>query len=580
MSSDGSSSQAIPFDVPSVAEMSALLAQYEFEKLAAFGGMGAVYKARQASLDRPVAIKILPPAFGAEPEFAERFKSEARAMARLNHTNIVTVYDFGITSEGHLYLVMEWVEGHTIHELIQKGSIPVRKVANLAVQLCDALHFAHSHKILHRDIKPGNIMVNQEEQVKVADFGLARPITGEAEENPYGTPDYAAPEIMAKAAVDQRADIYAAGVVLYEMLTGRVPRSPRRSVTDFAPVSTRWDEIVAKATDPKPELRYQDVREMRTAIMMAVAQSSGAPLPVAVKVEEEHSRGRGLGGVKWAAMAAVLLVSAVGGAWVLRSVNDKVSEAGEQAENGPAKPRKPKKEKTEPVDEPAVPAVTATPAPENPPKPAEPSAGTPEPVKPAMPEKPALTVAPATEPMKPAEPAPAPMPAADDPQAILASLEEKDPEIVQLIAGFGTEWEANPEVNTSLARKDLTGKYIPALQRSLAGLATEQRDHVLSEISLVANNQPLREPSDTWPPVLKQLRQTYDAQVGAIESKAAAAAQPVRAAQSAALAALAQKRAAAGDAAGARRAEIVASALSKVQSAPSLQAIKQAAGGF
>ncbi|OYW74182.1 MAG: hypothetical protein B7Z37_18990, partial [Verrucomicrobia bacterium 12-59-8] len=235
--------------------MAALLPQYAFEKLAAFGGMGAVYKARQVSLDRLVAIKILPPEFGQQEDFADRFKSEARAMAKLNHTHIVGVYDFGITKEGHLYLVMEWVEGQTLHTLIQNGSIPVRKAANLAMQLCDALAFAHHNKILHRDIKPGNIMISEDDQVKVADFGLARPITGEAEENPFGTPDYAAPEILGKGAVDQRADIFAAGVVLYEMLTGRVPQRPRRSVQDFAPLSPRWDELIDKATHADPAQR-------------------------------------------------------------------------------------------------------------------------------------------------------------------------------------------------------------------------------------------------------------------------------------------------------------------------------------
>ena len=263
-----------PFDVPSVEEMNAILPQYAFEKLAAYGGMGAVFRGRQRSLDRLVAIKILPPEFGAEPEFAERFKSEARAMAKLNHTNVVGVYDFGITTGGHLYLVMEWIEGPTLHELIHKGSIPVRKVAHLGMQLCDALAYAHSHKILHRDIKPGNIMINQDDQVKVADFGLARPITGEAEENPFGTPDYAAPEIMARQAVDQRADIFAAGVVLYEMLTGRVLKSPRRSVTEYAPVSKRWDDLIDQATHADPAKRIQDALELRARISQVITPNT------------------------------------------------------------------------------------------------------------------------------------------------------------------------------------------------------------------------------------------------------------------------------------------------------------------
>ena len=255
--------------------MNAYLPQFKFEKLAACGGMGAVYKAYQESLDRRVAVKILPPEFGAEKEFADRFKVEARAMAKLNHTNIVGVYDFGITEGGHLYLVMEWIEGRSLHDLIHKGGLSLRKATNLAMQLCEALTFAHEHQIIHRDIKPGNIMVNDSDHVKVADFGLARPVSDEAEqENPFGTPDYAAPEIRGGSVVDHRVDIYAAGVVLYEMLTGTIPGEPRRSVTEFAKISTRWDGIIARAIDPDPDKRYQDAGELRAHINMAMKQAA------------------------------------------------------------------------------------------------------------------------------------------------------------------------------------------------------------------------------------------------------------------------------------------------------------------
>lgn len=255
--------------------MNAYLPQFTFEKLAACGGMGAVYKAYQESLDRRVAVKILPPEFGAEKEFTDRFKVEARAMAKLNHTNIVGVYDFGITGGGHLYLVMEWIEGQSLHDLIHKGSLSLRKATNLAMQLCEALTFAHEHQIIHRDIKPGNIMVNASDHVKVADFGLARPVSDEAEqENPFGTPDYAAPEIRGGSVVDHRVDIYATGVVLYEMLTGTIPGEPRRSVTEFAKISTRWDSIIAKAIDPDPEKRYQDAGELRAHINVAMKQAA------------------------------------------------------------------------------------------------------------------------------------------------------------------------------------------------------------------------------------------------------------------------------------------------------------------
>lgn len=273
------SQEAPTFDVPSIEEMSAYLPQFKFEKLAACGGMGAVYKAYQDSLARRVAVKILPPKFGAEPAFAERFKTEARAMAKLNHTNIVGVYDFGMTPGGHLYLVMEWIEGRSLHDLIHKTNLPLRKATNLAMQLCEALSFAHEHGIIHRDIKPGNIMVNDADHVKVADFGLARPPNEAEEDNPMGTPDYAAPEIRGGSVTDHRVDIFAAGVVLYEMLTGRVPETPRRPVTIYAKVSPRWDEIIAKAIHPDPDKRYQDAGEFRAHINIAMKQEAGVQVP-------------------------------------------------------------------------------------------------------------------------------------------------------------------------------------------------------------------------------------------------------------------------------------------------------------
>lgn len=271
------------FDVPSVEEMASYLPQFRFEKLAACGGMGAVYKAYQDSLARWVAVKILPPKFSAEQGFAERFKSEARAMAKLNHTNIVGVYDFGITPGGHLFLVMEWIEGRSLHHLIYKTNLPPRKAMNLAMQLCEALSFAHSHGIIHRDIKPGNIMVNDADQVKVADFGLARPGQQMEEDNPMGTPDYAAPEICGGSVTDHRVDIFAAGVVLYEMLARRVPENPRRPITLFAKVASRWDEIVAKAIHADPDKRFQDASEMRAFINVAMKQEAGIALPEAIE---------------------------------------------------------------------------------------------------------------------------------------------------------------------------------------------------------------------------------------------------------------------------------------------------------
>ncbi len=571
MSQDLSAQHQPPFDVPSVEEMAALLPQYAIEKLAAFGGMGAVYKARQVSLDRPVAIKILPPEFGMQEDFADRFKSEARAMAKLNHTHIVAVYDFGLTQEGHLYLVMEWVEGNTLHTLIQNGSIPVKKAARLAMQLCEALAFAHQHKILHRDIKPGNIMISNDEQVKVADFGLARPITGEAEENPFGTPDYAAPEILGKGAVDQRADIFAAGVVLYEMLTGRVPQQPRRSVQEFAPLSPLWDELIDKATHPEQAKRFQDVSEFRAHIAKLINEAAQSVRVVEVVGDEP----KGKGAIKplhliLIGVAVVVIGIVLAGMFREEPAKEKprrkkaVVSSSEAADEPNQKPKKtiveePAKKaepvKTEPVV--VVPAV-------------DPEMKKPEPEPPA---KSMVAVVPAPAPSPAPEPVVIPPP--ETPLQAIQRLEERDPELAQMISAFGAEWSANTEIDMEPELRELAGKYIPALQRGLTGTIADQRDFILSEISHVANREPLSEPDLLWPAVLKTLRKAYDAQRGTIQASANEAEQKMREAQCEVVSQKARERAAAGNAEAAKRAEAVAAALARLKTAPSLKAVKE-----
>jgi serine/threonine protein kinase len=556
-----------PFDVPSVEEMNAILPQYAFEKLAAYGGMGAVFRGRQRSLDRLVAIKILPPEFGAEPEFAERFKSEARAMAKLNHTNVVGVYDFGITTGGHLYLVMEWIEGPTLHELIHKGSIPVRKVAHLGMQLCDALAYAHSHKILHRDIKPGNIMINQDDQVKVADFGLARPITGEAEENPFGTPDYAAPEIMARQAVDQRADIFAAGVVLYEMLTGRVLKSPRRSVTEYAPVSKRWDDLIDQATHADPAKRIQDALELRARISQVITPNTESVAVLEVVADAVAVPGKKAIAPMHLAMIGAALIIVLG------------IVIGTLAKPEPEKPRKQKIAAQKPEVKPS-PKVKSKSEPlmvKDSEKKPEPLVGMPQSESKKKASQP-LTSAPSMA-VAPAPVQPPPEPAPETPLEAMQRLEARDPELTKLVTAFAQEWAANDVLDTELERRDLAAKYIPALQRSLTGLAPEQRDQVLSEISRVANDEPLDEPDSTWPLVLTNLRLTYDEQIGAIQAQANAAAEKMRAAQCALVVEKAKERAAAGKTEAAKLAEVVAAELAKLKAAPSLRALKESAAG-
>ena len=253
---------------PAVAEIAPLFPAYEIEALIGRGGMGAVYRARQPSLDRLVAIKLLPLEISVDEEFAERFRREARTLARLQHPHILALHDFGTTSEGHLFFVMDYVDGTDLARLIADGALDVTRVLEVVKQVCKALQFAHGHGVVHRDIKPSNILVDRSGWVKVGDFGLAqiseaddRTGTGAA----LGTPDYAAPEQM-RGTADHRADIYSLGVMFYEMLTGDVPRGVFEPPSSKVPVDARLDGVVLRALHEEPERRYQQADELREAV--------------------------------------------------------------------------------------------------------------------------------------------------------------------------------------------------------------------------------------------------------------------------------------------------------------------------
>lgn len=234
--------------------------------------MGAVYKGTQKSLDRPVAIKILP----AEMEehdrsFIERFKNEARAMAKLTHPGIVAVYDSGETADGTPYIVMEFIEGTDVARMVAKqGRLRTEHAMAIACHVCDALAYAHERGIIHRDIKPANIMVGYDGVVKVADFGLAKMTqdnnSGLTQSGmALGTLYYMAPESLTLGtAVDHRADIYAVGIMLYQMLTGKLPQGlfelPSLQIAGLDP---RFDDIIGRAICEDREQRYQSVLEMR-----------------------------------------------------------------------------------------------------------------------------------------------------------------------------------------------------------------------------------------------------------------------------------------------------------------------------
>ena len=247
---------------PAPEDLARLLPQYHIESLLGAGGMGAVYKGRQAALDRPVAIKLLPAEIAADPQFVARFQREARTLAKLQHPGIVTVYDFGQTSAGHLYFVMEFVDGTDLHRILHApGGVNPAQALELISQICDALHYAHEKGVIHRDIKPGNILVNTQSRAKLADFGLARPVKEEsamltASNVIMGTAAYMAPE-QHEGHSDQRADIYALGVMLYEMLCGQRPGGAFDPPSHRVQVDVRLDGVVLKALQQAPERRYR-----------------------------------------------------------------------------------------------------------------------------------------------------------------------------------------------------------------------------------------------------------------------------------------------------------------------------------
>lgn len=271
---------------PSIEELSGHITGYEVEALIGQGGMGAVYLGRQKSLDRRVAIKILPPQIATRAGFRERFGQEGRALAKLNHPNIVAVYDFGQAGP-YAMLVMELVEGANLREVLAQGRLSPAEALEIIPQLCDALSYAHDEGVVHRDIKPENLLFDGRGRLKITDFGLAKLVssktaadaeaattatdaarTPDPTQGVVGTVHYMAPEQLENpGSVDNRADIYAMGVVFYEMLTGELPigrfEPPSRLVTGTSPqglpaiaIDVRLDEVVLRALEKHPEKRY------------------------------------------------------------------------------------------------------------------------------------------------------------------------------------------------------------------------------------------------------------------------------------------------------------------------------------
>jgi serine/threonine protein kinase len=275
---------------PANEELAAAFPELEILELIGQGGMGFVYKARQAKLERLVALKILPQSLAADPTFAERFTREARLLARLNHPNIVTIHDFG-QAKGLFYLVMEFVDGVNLRQAMRVGRFTPQQALAVVPRICDALQFAHNEGILHRDIKPENILLDSKGRVKIADFGIAklvaietqalastgsgasgktgapRPPTLTETGKTLGTPHYMAPEQLEHPEdVDQRADIYSLGVVFYEMLTGELPLGRFAPPSEKSAVDARVDEVVLRALEKEREYRQKSAGEVKSQV--------------------------------------------------------------------------------------------------------------------------------------------------------------------------------------------------------------------------------------------------------------------------------------------------------------------------
>jgi serine/threonine-protein kinase len=261
--------------------------RYVIERAIARGGMAEVFLARDQYLDRSVAVKILFPEFARDPAFVERFRREAQSAAMLNHPNIVGVYDYG-QERGSYFIVMEYVEGRSLRDILRdEGPLPAMTAARITAETAAALDFAHRHGVIHRDVKPGNVLITAAGQVKVADFGIAANPTDAKQGltqtgSVIGTATYFSPEQAQGYQVDGRTDVYALGIVLYEMLTGRAPFigespvavamkhvreqavPPSQYVPDLPPDLER---IVLKAMAKDLATRYQSAEELRADLV-------------------------------------------------------------------------------------------------------------------------------------------------------------------------------------------------------------------------------------------------------------------------------------------------------------------------
>jgi predicted Ser/Thr protein kinase len=303
--------------------------RYELEELAGAGGMSSVYRAHDRLLDRKVALKILHQHYTEDPEYVERFRHEARAVAALSHPNIVTVIDRG-EHDGRQFIVFEYIEGENLKRLIERrGPAPVDQALELAMQIARGLSFAHQQGLVHRDVKPQNILLNGDGQAKVTDFGIARSLdvkhgmtqTGTV----LGTSDYIAPEQAQGHRVDAHTDVYSLGIVLYELLTSEVPfpgenfvAVAMRHINEEPPairerrpeVPPRVEAAVHRAMAKDPEARFATMGDFCRELEACLAELQGTQV-LAPRVAAPARRGSGVS--PWPFVLVLVALLAIGG---------------------------------------------------------------------------------------------------------------------------------------------------------------------------------------------------------------------------------------------------------------------------
>jgi serine/threonine-protein kinase len=275
----------VPEGATTVAQPPPTIPGYELQEILGRGGMGEVWRAKQISLQRMVAVKVLPPRLAKDPEFVARFEKEAHALAALGHPNIIQIIDRGVSGD-HYYFVMELVTGKTLREIISSGRPTPADALKIAVQIARAIDHAHSQHVIHRDLKPENILIDEHGHVKVADFGLAgmrgtqKNVELTATSVAMGTVNYMAPEQRRDAKnVDHRADIYSFGVMLYELLTGELPIGRFKLPSErIRGLDKRLDDVVARTLETEIDARPERAGWVAQALEPLLSTASTAPL--------------------------------------------------------------------------------------------------------------------------------------------------------------------------------------------------------------------------------------------------------------------------------------------------------------